>query len=71
MPGTFSQLYIQAVFAVKGRENLILKSWKDDLHKYIAGTILRAKATPILPYSFLPARRYKSNSCLHKYYSHG
>jgi putative transposase len=39
MPGTFSQLYIQAVFAVKGRENLILKSWKDDLHKYIAGTI--------------------------------
>ena len=39
MPGTFSQLYIQAVFAVKGRENLILKSWKDDLHKYIAGII--------------------------------
>lgn len=39
MPGTFSKLYIQAVFAVKGRENLISKIWKDDLHKYIAGII--------------------------------
>ena len=39
MPGTFSQVYIQVVFAVKGRENLIAKSWKDELHKYIAGII--------------------------------
>jgi len=39
MPGTFSQIYIQVVFAVKGRENLIVKSRKDDLHKYIAGII--------------------------------
>lgn len=39
MPGTFSKLYIQAVFAVKGRENLIANSWKDELHKYIAGII--------------------------------
>ena len=39
MPGTFSQIYIQLVFAVKGRENLIDKSWKTDLHKYIAGII--------------------------------
>src|ERR1700722_14647814 len=39
MAGTFSQLYIQVVFAVKGRENLISKSWKDELHKYIAGII--------------------------------
>ena len=37
MPGTFSKLYIQVVFAVKGRENLIAKSWKDELHKYLAG----------------------------------
>ena len=37
--GTFSQLYIQVIFAVKGRENLIGKSWKDELHKYIAGII--------------------------------
>jgi len=39
MAGTFSQIYIQVVFAVKGRENLIGKSWKDELHKYIAGII--------------------------------
>jgi putative transposase len=42
MPGTFSQIYIQIVFAVKGRENLINNSWKDELHKYIAG-IIKAK----------------------------
>jgi putative transposase len=39
MPGTFSQIYIQVVFAVKGRENVISKVWKDDLNKYIAGII--------------------------------
>ena len=39
MPGTFSQVYIQLVFAVKGRENLIDNSWKSELHKYIAGII--------------------------------
>ena len=39
MAGTFSQIYIQIVFAVKGRENLIAKPWRDELHKYIAGII--------------------------------
>jgi REP element-mobilizing transposase RayT len=39
MAGTYSQIYIQLVFSVKGRENLIAKSWKDDLHKYMAGII--------------------------------
>lgn len=39
MPGTFSQLYIQVVFAVKGRENLIQNEWKDELYKYMAGLI--------------------------------
>ena len=43
MPGTFSQIYIQLVFAVKGRENLIGNSWKIELHKYIAG-IIKGKA---------------------------
>ena len=37
MPNTFSQIYIQIVFAVKGRENLIHKDWKDELYKYITG----------------------------------
>lgn len=39
MPGTYSQIYIQIVFAVKGRENLISKQWKDELYKYISGII--------------------------------
>lgn len=39
MAGTFSQIHIQVVFAVKGRENLIQKAWKDDLHKYLAGIV--------------------------------
>jgi REP element-mobilizing transposase RayT len=39
MAGTFSQVYIQVVFAVKGRENLISHEWKEELHKYISGII--------------------------------
>jgi putative transposase len=39
MAGTFSQIYIQVVFAVKGRENLIDNEWKEELHKYISGII--------------------------------
>ena len=39
MSGTFSQLSIQIVFAVKGRENLIASGCKDELNKYIAGII--------------------------------
>ncbi|MBN8675323.1 MAG: transposase [Chitinophagales bacterium] len=39
MPGTFSQLYIQYVFAVKGRSNLLLPSFEEEVYKYIAGII--------------------------------
>lgn len=48
MPGTFYQIYIQIVFAVKGRENLIANSWKTELHKYIAGTIKGLGQKPII-----------------------
>ena len=48
MPGTFSQIYIQIVFAVKGRQNLIANSWKDELHKYIAGIIKGKGNKPII-----------------------
>ena len=48
MPGTYSQIYIQVVFAVKGRENLIHKEWKDNLHKYIAGIIKGKEQKPII-----------------------
>ena len=39
MAGTYSQLYIHAVFAVKGRENLLQKPWRDEIFKYMSGTI--------------------------------
>lgn len=39
MPGTFSQIYIQYVFAVKGRENFIKKEFEDEVYKYISGII--------------------------------
>ena len=42
MAGTYSQIYIQVVFSVKGRHNLIANSWKKELHRYIAG-IIKAK----------------------------
>ncbi len=48
MPGTFSQIYIQVVFAVKGRENVIRKDWRDELHKYIAGIIKAKDQKPII-----------------------
>ena len=39
MPGAYTQIYIQIVFAVKGRGNLISKTWREELHKYISGII--------------------------------
>jgi putative transposase len=48
MAGTFSQVYIQVVYAVKGRENLIGRQWKDELCKYIAGIIKNKGQKPII-----------------------
>lgn len=39
MANTYSQIYIQIVFAVYGRENLIKREWKDELYKYITGIV--------------------------------
>jgi len=39
MANTFTQIYVHIVFSVKGRQNLIQKSWKDELHKYICGIV--------------------------------
>lgn len=43
MANTYSQLYVQIVFAVKGRQNLISKKWKDEIYKYITGIITNQK----------------------------
>lgn len=39
MANTFSQIYLQFVFAVKDRYSLISKSNKEELHKYITALI--------------------------------
>ena len=48
MAGTYSKIYIQAVFAVKGRKNLIYNSWKSELHKYISGIITEKEQKSII-----------------------
>lgn len=37
MTGTFSQIYIQIVFAVRGRDSLISLDWEERLYQYIIG----------------------------------
>jgi len=39
MANTFTQVYIQIVFSVKGRQNLIQQSWREELYKYICGIV--------------------------------
>lgn len=39
MAGTFSQIYIQIVFAVKNRNGLIHPTWEEELYKYITGIV--------------------------------
>ena len=36
---TFSQIYIQIIFACKSRESLIKKDWEEELFKYITGIV--------------------------------
>lgn len=43
MANTYTQLYIQFVFAVKHRNGLIANSWKDELYKYITGIVQNNK----------------------------
>jgi putative transposase len=47
MAGTFSQIYIQYVFAVQGRMNMILPVFQDEVYKYISG-IVTAKGQKVL-----------------------
>jgi REP element-mobilizing transposase RayT len=43
MAGVFSQIYIQIVFAVQGRQNLVHASFEEELHRYISGIITNKK----------------------------
>lgn len=53
MAGTFSQIYIQVVFAVKGGQNLIHPSWEEELYKYIMG-IVRNKDQKMIAINGMP-----------------
>ncbi len=48
MAGTYSQIYIQVVFAVRGRQNLLHKEWREDVWKYMSGIITNKGHKPII-----------------------
>ncbi len=41
MANTYTQIYVQIVFAVQGRQNLIRNERKEELHRYITGIVTR------------------------------
>lgn len=53
MANTYTQIYIQVVFAVQHRQNLINKEKKEKLHKYIAG-IIRNKNQKLIAINSMP-----------------
>jgi putative transposase len=65
---TFSQIYIQVVFAVKGRQSLIHTQWEEQLYKYITG-IVQNKGQKMLAINGMPDHIHffigmKPNCCL-------
>jgi putative transposase len=43
MANTYTQLYIQFVFSVKGRKNLVRENFRDELEKLICGIVTNHK----------------------------
>lgn len=50
MPNTYTQMYVQLVFAVKGRASLIKEPIRIELEKYICGIISNKKSKPLAIY---------------------
>lgn len=50
MANTYSQMYVQIVFAVLGRENVIKDIHRIELEKYICGIISNNKCKPLALY---------------------
>ena len=48
MANTYSQLFIHSVFVVKCRENVLLKPWRDEIFRYMAGIINDKHQKPII-----------------------
>jgi putative transposase len=53
MANTFSQVYIQTVFAVSNLESLIKPAFKEDLYKYITG-IIRNQGQKLISINGMP-----------------
>ena len=53
MTDTYTQLYIHIIFAVKGRQSLIPKQHKVELHRYIAG-IINSKNQTVIRMNSMP-----------------
>ena len=47
MANTYSQMYVQVVFAVLGRANIIPEYHRDELEKYICGIISNKRCKPL------------------------
>ncbi len=39
MANTYSQIYIQVIFAVQNRKALIMPQWEEEMYKYITGIV--------------------------------
>ncbi|MBL7977217.1 MAG: IS200/IS605 family transposase [Bacteroidetes Order II. Incertae sedis bacterium] len=50
MANTYTQLYIQFVFSVKGRQNLIKEAFRDELEKVMCGIVTHQKCKPLAIY---------------------
>lgn len=53
MANTYTQIHIQAIFAVSSRVALIQTAWKDELYKYITG-IVQANNHKLLAINGMP-----------------
>jgi putative transposase len=53
MANTYSKSYFQIVFAVKFRQSLISRNWKEELYKYITG-IIQAHGHKLLAVGGMP-----------------
>jgi len=53
MANTYTQIYIHIVFAVQGRQNLIPKEHKEELHKYMTG-IIQNKGQKLIAINSMP-----------------
>ncbi|OFX21414.1 MAG: transposase [Bacteroidetes bacterium GWA2_31_9b] len=68
MANTYSQMYVQIVFAVQGRENIIPHKKKEELHKYITG-IIKNRKQKLLAINCMPDHihifiGFKPNICI-------